>query len=321
MNSENSFSSSEHITVLLHEAVNGLALKENGIYIDGTFGRGGHSRFILSQLSSNGRLIAVDRDPRAIAEAHKIQDLRFQIEHNSFSHIPEICDKLNLVGKIDGILLDLGVSSPQLDEAERGFSFMKDGPLDMRMDTTQGLSAEEWLKQVSIEDLTWVLKTFGEERFAKRIATAIVDFNKSAVKNGTEFLSRTSQLAELISRVVPFKDKHKHPATRSFQAIRIFINSELDELESLLNSALDMLAPEGRLSIISFHSLEDRMVKHFMKKQSKGEDIPKGLPLREDQIQRNQKLRIIGKAIQPSDAEIQANPRSRSAILRVAERI
>lgn len=291
MNSENSFSSSEHITVLLHEAVNGLALKENGIYIDGTFGRGGHSRFILSQLSSNGRLIAVDRDPRAIAEAHKIQDLRFQIEHNSFSHIPEICDKLNLVGKIDGILLDLGVSSPQLDEAERGFSFMKDGPLDMRMDTTQGLSAEEWLKQVSIEDLTWVLKTFGEERFAKRIATAIVDFNKSAVKNSTEFLSRTSQLAELISQAVPFKDKHKHPATRSFQAIRIFINSELDELESLLNSALDMLAPEGRLSIISFHSLEDRMVKHFMKKQSKGEDIPKGLPLREDQIQRNQKIK------------------------------
>ncbi len=320
MNSENSFSSSEHITVLLHEAVNGLALKENGIYIDGTFGRGGHSRFILSQLS-NGRLIAVDRDPHAIAEAHKIQDSRFQIEHNSFSHIPEICDKLNLVGKIDGILLDLGVSSPQLDEAERGFSFMKDGPLDMRMDTTQGLSAEEWLKQVSIEDLTWVLKTFGEERFAKRIATAIVDYNKSAVKNGTEFLSRTSQLAELISQAVPFKDKYKHPATRSFQAIRIFINSELDELESLLNSALDMLAPEGRLSIISFHSLEDRMVKHFMKKQSKGEDIPKGLPLREDQIQRNQKLRIIGKAIQPSDAEIQANPRSRSAILRVAERI
>ena len=321
MDTENSFSSPEHITVLLHEAVNGLALKENGIYIDGTFGRGGHSRLILSKLSSNGRLIGIDRDPRAIAEAQKIQDLRFQIEHNSFSHISEICEKLNLVGKIDGILLDLGVSSPQLDEAERGFSFMKDGPLDMRMDTTQGLSAEEWLKQVSVEDLTWVLKTFGEERFAKRIATAIVDYNKSAAKNGTEFLSRTSQLAELISQAVPFKDKHKHPATRSFQAIRIFINAELDELESVLNSALDMLAPEGRLSIISFHSLEDRMVKHFMKKQSKGEDIPKGLPLREDQIQRNQKLKTIGKAIQPSDAEIQANPRSRSAVLRVAERI
>lgn len=321
MDTENSFSSPEHITVLLHEAVNGLALKENGIYIDGTFGRGGHSRLILSKLSPNGRLIGVDRDPRAIAEAQKIQDPRFQVEHNSFSHIPEICEKLNLVGKIDGILLDLGVSSPQLDEAERGFSFMKDGPLDMRMDTTQGLSAEEWLKQVSVEDLTWVLKTFGEERFAKRIATAIVDYNESAAKNGTEFLSRTSQLAELISQAVPFKDKHKHPATRSFQAIRIFINSELDELESVLNSALDMLAPEGRLSIISFHSLEDRMVKHFMKKQSKGEDIPKGLPLREDQIQRNLKLKVIGKAIQPSDAEIQANPRSRSAVLRVAERI
>ena len=321
MDTENSFSSPEHITVLLHEAVNGLALKENGIYIDGTFGRGGHSRLILSKLSPNGRLIGVDRDPRAIAEAQKIQDPRFQIEHNSFSHIPEICEKLNLVGKIDGILLDLGVSSPQLDEAERGFSFMKDGPLDMRMDTTQGLSAAEWLKQASVEDLTWVLKTFGEERFAKRIATAIVDYNKSAAKNGTEFLSRTSQLAELISQAVPFKDKHKHPATRSFQAIRIFINSELDELESVLNSALDMLAPEGRLSIISFHSLEDRMVKHFMKKQSKGEDIPKGLPLREDQIQRNQKLKTICKAIQPSDAEIQANPRSRSAVLRVAERI
>ena len=321
MDTENSFSSPEHITVLLHEAVNGLALKENGIYIDGTFGRGGHSRLILSKLSPNGRLIGFDRDPRAIAEAKKIQDSRFHIEHNSFSHIPEICEKLNLVGKIDGILLDLGVSSPQLDEAERGFSFMKDGPLDMRMDTTQGLSATEWLKQVSVEDLTWVLKTFGEERFAKRIATAIVDYNKSAAKNGTEFLSRTSQLAELISQAVPFKDKHKHPATRSFQAIRIFINAELDELESVLNSALDMLAPEGRLSIISFHSLEDRMVKHFMKKQSKGEDIPKGLPLREDQIQRNQKLKVIGKAIQPSDAEIQANPRSRSAVLRVAERI
>ena len=166
-----------------------------------------------------------------------------------------------------------------------------------------------------------MLKTFGEERFAKRIATAIVEFNKSAVKNGTECLSRTSQLAELIAQSVPFKDKHKHPATRSFQAIRIYINAELDELESVLNSALDMLAPEGRLSIISFHSLEDRMVKHFMRKQSKGEDIPRGLPLREDQIQRNQKLKIIGKAIQPSEAEISANPRSRSAVLRIAERV
>ncbi|MCQ9121153.1 16S rRNA (cytosine(1402)-N(4))-methyltransferase [Rodentibacter pneumotropicus] len=321
MNMQNSFSSTEHITVLLHEAVDGLALKENGIYIDGTFGRGGHSRLILSKLSQNSRLIGVDRDPYAVEEAKKIQDQRFQIEHNSFSQIPEICEKLGLVGRVDGILLDLGVSSPQLDEAERGFSFMKDGPLDMRMNTKQGLSAAEWLKKVSVEDLTWVLKTFGEERFAKRIATAIVEYNKSAVKNGEEGLSRTVQLAELISQAVPFKDKHKHPATRSFQAIRIFINSELDELESILHSALEVLAPEGRLSIISFHSLEDRMVKHFIKKQSKGEPIPKGLPLREDQIQRKQKLKAIGKAIHPSEAEVQANPRSRSAILRIAEKI
>ena len=321
MNKQNTFSAPEHITVLLHEAVDGLALKEDGIYIDATFGRGGHSRLILSKLSANGRLIAIDRDPRAIAEAQKIQDPRFHIEHNSFSAIPEICEKLGLTGKINGILLDLGVSSPQLDDAERGFSFMKDGPLDMRMDTTKGLSAAQWLQQVSEQDLAWVLKTFGEERFAKRIAQAIVGYNKSAVEKNTEILNRTLQLAELIAQSVPFKDKHKHPATRSFQAIRIYINSELEELESLLQSALTVLAPQGRLSVISFHSLEDRMVKHFMRKQSKGEEIPKGLPLREDQIERRQTLKTIGKAIQPSDEEIAFNPRSRSAVLRIAERI
>ncbi|PJG83157.1 16S rRNA (cytosine(1402)-N(4))-methyltransferase RsmH [Caviibacterium pharyngocola] len=321
MNAQNSFSSPEHMTVLLHEAVDGLALKENGIYIDGTFGRGGHSRLILSQLTGDARLIAIDRDPKAIEAAQQIQDPRFHIEHNSFSAIAEICEKLGLVGKIDGILLDLGVSSPQLDEAERGFSFMKDGPLDMRMDTTQGLSAAQWLQQVSESDLAWVLKTFGEERFAKRIAQAIVNYNKSAVQNGTEPLSRTLQLAELIAQSVPFKDKHKHPATRSFQAIRIFINAELDELDRVLTAALRVLAPQGRLSVISFHSLEDRTVKHFMRKQSKGEDIPKGLPLREDQINRNRTLKTIGKAIMPSEAEIERNPRSRSAVLRVAERV
>ncbi|MFZ7256389.1 16S rRNA (cytosine(1402)-N(4))-methyltransferase RsmH [Avibacterium avium] len=321
MNAQNLFSSPEHFTVLLNEAVDGLALKEKGIYIDGTFGRGGHSRLILSRLSQDGRLIAIDRDPRAIAAAAQIQDPRFQIEHNSFSAIPEICEKLGLVGKIDGILLDLGVSSPQLDEAERGFSFMKDGPLDMRMDTTQGLSAIEWLQQVSEQDLAWVLKTFGEERFAKRIAQAIVNYNKNARQNGTEPLNRTLQLAELIAQSVPFKDKHKHPATRSFQAIRIFINAELEELERVLQGALQVLAPQGRLSIISFHSLEDRMVKHFMRKQSKGESLPKGLPLREDQIQRSQTLKTIGKAIMPSEQEIAQNARSRSAVLRIAERV
>lgn len=317
----NTFSSAEHSTVLLHETVEGLALKENGIYIDGTFGRGGHSRLILSKLADNGKLIAIDRDPKAVAEAKKIQDPRFHIEHNTFSEILPICEKLELVGKIDGILLDLGVSSPQLDDAARGFSFMKDGPLDMRMDNSQGLSAAEWLKQVSEQDLAWVLKTFGEERFAKKIAKAIVDYNKSAVQNGGECLTRTLQLAELIAQTVPFKDKHKHPATRSFQAIRIFINAELDELEKVLASALAVLAPGGRLSIISFHSLEDRMVKHFMRKQSQGEAIPKGLPLREDQIQRNQRLKVIGKAMMPSEDEIAQNPRARSAVLRIAERL
>lgn len=306
----------KHITVLLHEAVEGLAIKPNGIYIDGTFGRGGHSRLILSKLTENGRLIATDRDPRAIAEANTITDPRFEIHHTAFSAIPDVCEELGLVGKIDGILLDLGVSSPQLDDAERGFSFMRDGPLDMRMDTTRGLSAAEWLEQVSIDDLTWVLKDFGEERFAKRIATAIVNFKKTSGQK----ITRTLQLAQIISDAVPFKDKHKHPATRSFQAIRIFINSELDELEKALNSALSVLAPEGRLSIISFHSLEDRMVKQFMKKNSKGEVVPKGLPILESELKKNIPLKTIGKAIMPSEAEIDANPRSRSAVLRIAER-
>ncbi|MDG6308764.1 16S rRNA (cytosine(1402)-N(4))-methyltransferase RsmH [Glaesserella parasuis] len=308
--------SPKHITVLLHEAVDGLAIKPNGIYIDGTFGRGGHSRLILSKLGEQGRLIAIDRDPRAIAEANTITDPRFQIVHSAFSSIPEICEELGFIGKIDGILLDLGVSSPQLDEAERGFSFMRDGPLDMRMDTTKGLSAMEWLAQVSVDDLAWVLKEFGEERFAKRIAQAVVSYNKSA----SEKISRTLQLAQIIADAVPFKDKHKHPATRSFQAIRIYINSELDELEKALNSALTVLAPEGRLSIISFHSLEDRMVKQFMRKQSKGEAVPKGLPILESELNKNIPLKTVGKAIMPSEAEIEANPRSRSAVLRVAEK-
>ena len=306
----------KHITVLLHEAVDGLAIKPDGIYIDGTFGRGGHSRLILSKLGEQGRLIAIDRDLRAIAEANTITDPRFQIVHSAFSSIPDICDELGLIGKIDGILLDLGVSSPQLDEAERGFSFMRDGPLDMRMDTTKGLSAMEWLAQVSVDDLAWVLKEFGEERFAKRIAQAVVSYNKSA----SEKISRTLQLAQIIADAVPFKDKHKHPATRSFQAIRIYINSELDELEKALNSALTVLAPEGRLSIISFHSLEDRMVKQFMRKQSKGEAVPKGLPILESELNKNIPLKTVGKAIMPSEAEIDANPRSRSAVLRVAEK-
>ena len=306
----------QHITVLLHEAVEGLAIKENGIYIDGTFGRGGHSRLILSKLGEQGRLIATDRDPRAIAQANTIEDARFEIHHTAFSAITEVCQSLGLMGKIDGILLDLGVSSPQLDDAERGFSFMRDGPLDMRMDTTKGLSAAEWLDQVSIEDLTWVLKEFGEERFAKRIATAIVNFNRTSGQK----ITRTLQLAQIISDAVPFKDKHKHPATRSFQAIRIFINSELEELAQALQSAIEVLAPQGRLSIISFHSLEDRMVKQFIKKNSKGKEVPRGLPILESELNKDIPLKAIGKAIMPSEEEIRENLRSRSAVLRVAEK-
>lgn len=305
-----------HITVLLHEAVEGLNIQPNGIYIDGTFGRGGHSRLILSKLGEQGKLIAIDRDPRAIVEAQTITDPRFEIIHSAFSDIPHICATRGLIGKIDGILLDLGVSSPQLDEAERGFSFMRDGPLDMRMDTSKGLSAAQWLTKVSVDDLAWVLKEFGEERFAKRIAQAIVSYNKSA----NIPISRTLELAQIVSDAVPFKDKHKHPATRTFQAIRIFINSELKELESALQSTLSVLSSKGRLSIISFHSLEDRMVKQFMRKHSKGEAVPKGLPILESELNKNIPLKTIGKAIMPSETEIEQNPRSRSAVLRVAEK-
>lgn len=306
----------KHITVLLNEAVDGLAIKPDGIYLDGTFGRGGHSRLILSKLSAKGRLIAIDRDLKAIEEARKIDDPRFQIVHSPFSSIDQICEEFDLIGKVDGILLDLGVSSPQLDEAERGFSFMRDGPLDMRMDTSRGLSAAEWLAKVAVEDLAWVLKEYGEERFAKRIAQAVVSYNKSA-----NFpISRTAQLAEIVANAVPFKDKHKHPATRTFQAIRIYINRELDELEKALDKAISVLAPRGRLSVISFHSLEDRMVKQFMRKNSKGESVPKGLPILECDLNKNIPLTTIGKAVMPTQAEIAANPRSRSAVLRVAEK-
>ncbi|QSR71430.1 16S rRNA (cytosine(1402)-N(4))-methyltransferase RsmH [Aeromonas jandaei] len=305
----------EHITVLLHEAVEGLAIKLDGIYVDGTFGRGGHSRLILQQLGPNGRLIAIDRDPQAIAEAAKIQDPRFEIVHGPFSGITGYLSERGLLGKVDGFLLDLGVSSPQLDDAERGFSFMKDGPLDMRMDPTSGQSAAEWLAKADVDDIAWVLKTFGEERFAKKIARAIVH------DRVTEPYVRTRQLAEMIARVNPSKEKGKHAATRSFQAIRIYINSELDEIETALNGALEVLAPHGRLSVISFHSLEDRLVKHFIRKHEKGPEVPYGIPLTEAQLAGGRKLKSVGKALKPSDHEVSENTRSRSSVLRVAERL
>ncbi|MEN4686113.1 16S rRNA (cytosine(1402)-N(4))-methyltransferase RsmH [Pantoea agglomerans] len=305
----------KHTTVLLDEAVNGLNIREDGIYIDGTFGRGGHSRLILSQLGEKGKLIAIDRDPQAIAAAAEITDPRISIIHGPFSALAEYVSERDLVGKIDGILLDLGVSSPQLDDAERGFSFMRDGPLDMRMDPSRGHSAAEWLLHAEEADIAFVLKTYGEERFAKRIARAIVERNRE------QPMTRTRELAEVISIAMPVKDKFKHPATRSFQAIRIWINSELEEIDIALKGAVEVLAPQGRLSVISFHSLEDRLVKRFMRDQSRGPQVPPGIPMTEHQLRAlgGRELKLLGK-MSPGDAEVSENPRARSSVLRIAEK-
>ncbi|ENM3887013.1 16S rRNA (cytosine(1402)-N(4))-methyltransferase RsmH [Vibrio cholerae] len=311
----------QHISVLLNESIEGLAIKPDGIYIDGTFGRGGHSRTILAQLGPQGRLYSIDRDPQAIAEAQKIDDPRFTIIHGPFSGIAEYAQRYDLVGKVDGVLFDLGVSSPQLDDAERGFSFMKDGPLDMRMDPTCGMPVSAWLAQADLDDITWVIREFGEDKHARRIAKAIVEYRENELN---EPLTRTSQLAKLISDAAPksFKEK-KHPATRAFQAFRIYINSELEEIDTALRGASDILAPQGRLSVISFHSLEDRMVKRFMRKESQGPEVPHGLPLTQDQIRAlgSAKMKTVGKALKPSDQEVELNPRSRSSVLRVAEKL
>ncbi|CCW31422.1 Ribosomal RNA small subunit methyltransferase H [Xenorhabdus nematophila F1] len=305
----------KHTSVLLDEAVNGLNIQEDGIYIDGTFGRGGHSRLILSKLGPNGRLMAIDRDPQAIEASKAITDERFSITHGPFSELATYVEDADLVGKINGVLLDLGVSSPQLDDPERGFSFMRDGPLDMRMDPTRGQSASEWLMKAEAEDIAWVLKTFGEERFAKRIARAIV------ARSQEQPMTRTRELAELIAQASPIKEKHKHPATRSFQAIRIYINSELEEIERALDGALRVLAPQGRLSVISFHSLEDRIVKRFIRQNSQGPQVPAGLPLTEAQLKAmgGRSLKSIGK-MKPSGDEVATNPRARSSVLRFAEK-
>lgn len=311
----------QHISVLLHESIDGLAIKPDGIYIDGTFGRGGHSRTILSQLGPNGRLYSIDRDPQAIAEAQRIDDPRFTIVHGPFSGIAEYAQRYDLVGKVDGVLFDLGVSSPQLDDAGRGFSFMKDGPLDMRMDPTSGMPVSDWLAQADLDDITWVIREFGEDKHARRIAKAIVAYRED---EENEPLTRTSQLAKLISDAAPksFKEK-KHPATRAFQAFRIYINSELEEIDTALKGAASILAPQGRLSVISFHSLEDRMVKRFMRKESKGPEVPHGIPLTQEQIRAlgSADLKTVGKAIKPSEQEVEMNPRSRSSVLRIAEKL
>ncbi|MEZ8059269.1 16S rRNA (cytosine(1402)-N(4))-methyltransferase RsmH [Vibrio splendidus] len=311
----------KHISVLLNESIDGLAIKPDGTYIDGTFGRGGHSRTILSKLGENGRLFSIDRDPQAIAEAQKIDDPRFTIIHGPFSGMAEYAERYDLVGQVDGVLLDLGVSSPQLDDAERGFSFMKDGPLDMRMDPTTGVPVSQWLVEADLDDITWVIREFGEDKHARRIAKGIIAYQEN---EENEPLTRTGQLAKLISDVAPksFKEK-KHPATRAFQAFRIYINSELEEIDTALKGAASILAPKGRISVISFHSLEDRMVKRFIRKESQGPQVPHGLPLTEDQIKAlgSADLKPIGKAIKPSKDEVDENTRSRSSVLRIAEKL
>ncbi|MBB1294682.1 16S rRNA (cytosine(1402)-N(4))-methyltransferase RsmH [Pseudoalteromonas sp. SR41-4] len=306
----------EHISVLMDETIEGLAIKPDGIYMDGTFGRGGHSGQILARLGEYGRLQAIDQDPQAIKSAEKFaDDSRFAIAHTRFSNLYEVAEQNDLLGKVDGILLDIGVSSPQLDDAERGFSFMKDGPLDMRMDPTSGRSAAQWLAEAELEEIVHVIKTYGEEKFGRRIAHKVLE-----VRAHTP-ITTTKQLADLVDEAVPVKDKFKHPATRTFQAIRIYINSELEEIQTALQAALGVLKPGGRLVVISFHSLEDRIVKQFIKKQSKGVALPRGLPLTDAQINKNLTLKAVGKAIKPSQAEVDRNPRSRSSVLRVAQRL
>lgn len=305
----------EHVPVLLAEVLQALNLHADGTYVDATYGRGGHARAILSALGPTGRLIALDRDPEAIADArHRFgQDTRFQIHRGPFSMLAEVVGREKLAHKVQGVLFDLGVSSPQLDAAARGFSFLREGPLDMRMDPASGESAADWINRATPEEIADVLFQLGEERFARRIARAIVSART------VQRIETTAALREIIAGAIPTRERGKDPATRSFQAIRIHINRELDEIESALPQAVDALAPGGRLAVISFHSLEDRIVKRFMRRESSVAMPPRGLPLPADAPR--PRLRLIGKAIKPGAAETRANPRARSAVLRVAERV
>ena len=304
-----------HQAVLLQEAVNALNIQPHGIYVDGTFGRGGHSRSILAQLGEKGRLIGLDQDPEAVAAGRELeqQDARFQIIHADFASVEQVIQNAGLLGKVDGFLLDLGVSSPQLDDPERGFSFMRDGALDMRMNPTQGQSIAQWLKTVKERDLADIIKRYGEERHAKRLARAII------AERELQPIETTRRLADIVSKAHPAWEIGKHPATKTFQALRIFINQELQQVESVLPQSINILAPQGRLAVISFHSLEDRLVKRFIRETAKGDDFPAHLPVTVDML--NPKLKPIGKAIYPSEAEMEQNPRARSAVLRVAQRL
>jgi len=312
--------SSPHTTVLLEEAVDALAIKPDGVYVDATFGRGGHSRLILERLVG-GRLIALDRDLEAIAAGKKITDPRLTLIHAPFSELGNALREIGFdrveqkdgqVGQVDGVLMDLGVSSPQLDDAERGFSFRADAPLDMRMDTSRGFTAAEWLAKASQQQIAEVIKNYGEERFANAVAAAIVAARAGGV------ITTTRQLAEIVAQAVRTREKGLHPATRSFQAIRIHVNQELEELSLVLPQCLDALKPGGRLVAISFHSLEDRIVKRFMRDESRPPQLDPRLPIRAADLPKP-RMSLVGKAVSASEVEIEKNPRARSAVMRVAE--
>ncbi|WP_435627588.1 16S rRNA (cytosine(1402)-N(4))-methyltransferase RsmH [Candidatus Ferrigenium straubiae] len=301
-----------HTTVLLNEAVEALAIRPDGIYVDGTFGRGGHSARILERLGSEGRLIALDKDPAAVAVGKAWRDARFRMVHRGFAQLAEVLREEG-VAKVDGILLDLGVSSPQLDEAERGFSFRFDAPLDMRMDTSSGMTAAEWLATADEGLLTEVIRDYGEERFAKQIARAVV------AARAVQPIHTTRQLVELVGKAVRTREAGQNPATRTFQAIRIYLNGELEELERVLPECVTHLKAGGRLAVISFHSLEDRIVKRFMRDMAEGDKLPRDVPIRASEVPQG-RMRLVGKAVRAAEAEVKANPRSRSAVMRVAER-
>ena len=304
----------QHQTVLQEEAVEALVTDPDGFYIDGTFGRGGHSREILARLNPSGRLLVIDKDLQAIAVAKGMQerDQRILIGHGSFADMQTFVSRTGTSGKVAGILLDLGVSSPQLDDAARGFSFNKDGPLDMRMNTDTGMTAEDWLNEAPEAEIAQVLYEYGEEKYSRRMAKAIVTARKQ------QKLVSTLQLADIISQANPAWEKHKHPATRAFQGIRIFLNRELEDLASALPAAVNLLQPGGRLVVISFHSLEDRMVKQFLRQEAQGDEFPARLPVTHDQIRH--RLKLIGRQRKASTQEVAKNIRARSAVMRVAER-
>jgi len=303
----------QHQPVLLHRAVDALIGNENGFYLDATFGRGGHSQEILSRLGEQASLMVFDRDPAAIKVALQLQasESRLQVVHSEFSTLDQRVEQVGKSGQVDGVLLDLGVSSPQLDQAERGFSFQADGPLDMRMNPEQGMSAAEWIATRQEAEIVSVLKEYGEERFARRIAAAIVQ------RQQLEPITRTADLAEIVKAAIPRWEKGKHPATRSFQAIRIAVNDELNQISKGLEAAYAVLKSGGRLVVISFHSLEDRLVKRFMRNKANPAPPPRGLPIPPEP----QTLKLVGKPVKASAAELDENPRARSAVLRVAEKL